>query len=50
MSADETEMLAAEWLAREDRGLSAEEDQALNLWLSASSLNMVAYLRLKASW
>jgi transmembrane sensor len=50
MSADETEMLAAEWLAREDRGLTAEEADALDLWLNASSLNKVAYLRLNAGW
>src|SRR4051812_19406050 len=50
MSADETEMQAAQWLAREDRGLTAGEADALDLWLSASSLNKVAYLRLKANW
>jgi transmembrane sensor len=50
MSADETEMQAAQWLAREDRGLTAEESDALELWLSASSLNKVAHLRLKAGW
>ena len=49
MSADETEMLAAAWLAREDRGLTAQEADALDLWLE-SSLHKVAYLRLKASW
>ena len=49
MSADETEMRAAEWLVREDRGLTPEESDALELWLGAS-LNKVAYLRLKASW
>jgi transmembrane sensor len=50
MSADETEMTAAAWLGREDRGLAAEERDALDLWLSQSSLNKVAYLRLKAAW
>jgi transmembrane sensor len=50
MSADETELLASAWLAREDRGLTAEETDALDLWLSSSSLHKVAYLRLKASW
>jgi transmembrane sensor len=50
MAADETEMLAATWLAREDRGLTAEETDALDLWLGASSLHRVAYLRLKANW
>jgi len=50
MSADETEMMAAAWLAREDRDLSAGEAAELEQWLSASTLNRVAYLRLKASW
>ena len=51
MSVDETEMQAAQWLARErSRGLTAEESDALELWLGASSLNRVAYLRLKAGW
>ncbi|HYS46059.1 MAG TPA: FecR domain-containing protein [Rhizomicrobium sp.] len=50
MSADETEKLAAAWLAREDRGLTAEEADALDLWLSSSSLHKVGYLRLQASW
>ncbi|MDB5091834.1 MAG: hypothetical protein JWR09_5828 [Mucilaginibacter sp.] len=50
MSAEETEAAAAGWLAREDRGLTAEERDALDFWLSQSSLNKVAYLRLKAAW
>jgi transmembrane sensor len=50
MSADEIEMQAALWLAREDRGLTAEESNALDLWLGATSLNKVSYLRLKAGW
>jgi transmembrane sensor len=50
MSADETELTAAAWLGREDRGLTAQERDALDLWLSQSSLNKVAYLRLKAAW
>ena len=50
MSADETEMMAAAWLAREDRDLTPAEDAELQLWLDASTLNRVAYLRLKASW
>jgi transmembrane sensor len=50
MSADDTEMMAAAWLAREDRGLIAEEAAALELWLAGSTLNRVAYLRLKAAW
>jgi transmembrane sensor len=50
MSADETEILAAAWLAREDRGLAADEAAGLEHWLDASTLNRVAYLRLKANW
>jgi len=50
MSADETEQAAATWLGREDRGLTAQERDALKLWLAQSSLNKVAYLRLKAAW
>src|SRR3569833_3644598 len=50
MSADDTEMVAAAWLAREDRDLTVEEAMELQHWLAASTLNRVAYLRLKASW
>jgi transmembrane sensor len=50
MSADQTEEAAAAWMAREDRGLTLEEQDALALWLNQSSLNKVAYLRLKAAW
>jgi len=50
MSADEIEMMAAAWLAREDRDLTVEEALELQHWLAASTLNRVAYLRLKASW
>jgi transmembrane sensor len=50
MSADEIEMIAADWLAREDRGLTAEEHDRMELWLEQSSRHKVAYLRLKASW
>lgn len=42
--------MAAEWLAREDRGLTLEEQGALDTWLTQSALNRVAYLRLKAVW
>ncbi|HEU0094870.1 MAG TPA: FecR domain-containing protein [Rhizomicrobium sp.] len=49
MSADQTEMLAAAWLAREDRGLAPQEQLALDAWLGVS-LNRVAYLRLKSVW
>jgi len=50
MPAEEIEKLAAAWLAREDRGLTAEETAALDLWLESSSLHKVAYLRLKGTW
>src|ERR1700709_2342776 len=50
MSADETEKSAADWLARQDRGLAAEEHDLMELWLEQSSLNRGAYLRLKSAW
>ena len=50
MSADEAEKIAADWLARQDRGLTAEESDRMELWLEQSSLNRVAYLRLKSAW
>src|ERR1700750_1665110 len=50
MSADETEMMAAAWVAREGRDLTPAEAAQLQQWLAASTLNRVAYLRLKASW
>jgi len=50
MSADEIEKIAADWLAREDRGLTAEENGSMEAWLEQSSLHKVAYLRLKSAW
>lgn len=50
MSAEEAETIAAEWLAREDRGLAPEEQEALESWLAQSTLHKVSYLRLKAVW
>jgi len=50
MSADEIEQIASEWLAREDRGLTAEEHVLMKRWLEESSLHKVSYLRLKAAW
>lgn len=50
MSADQIEQSASLWLAREDRGLTAEEKAQLDIWLGESSLHQVSYLRLKASW
>jgi transmembrane sensor len=49
-SANETEHQAAAWLAREDRGLTSQEEGALKTWLGESYLNKVAYLRLKSVW
>lgn len=43
-------MTAAAWLAREDRDLAPAEAAELEQWLAASTLNRVAYLRLKAAW
>ena len=50
MSAEEIEKIASQWLAREDRGLTAEESASMERWLEESSLNKVSYLRLKANW
>lgn len=50
MSPDDLEQIAATWLAREDRGLGDEEQRVMQAWLNESSLNRVAYLRLKAVW
>lgn len=50
MSADDIEVIASQWLARQDRGLTAEESAAMEQWLEESSLHKVSYLRLKACW
>jgi transmembrane sensor len=50
MSAEEVESIAADWLAREDRGLSAEESSQMEIWLEQSVLHKVSYLRLKEAW
>jgi transmembrane sensor len=50
MSADETEILASAWVAREDRGLTPEEAVALAQWRQQSALHQVSYLRMKATW
>lgn len=50
MSAEEIEQVAAHWLAREDFGLTPEEQGALGTWLAESSRHKVAYLQLKAAW
>jgi transmembrane sensor len=44
------EELAAQWVLRADRGLSADESAALAAWLDASVANRLAYLRLKSGW
>jgi len=44
------EKQAAQWLAREDRGLNHEGGAALEAWLNGNSANRVAYLQLKAVW
>ena len=41
---------AAQWLAREDRGLEASELAAFEAWLNESTGHKIAYLRLKAAW
>jgi transmembrane sensor len=50
MSTKEVQDLAAEWLAREDRGLTASEQVELTAWLEQSTLHEVSYLRLQAAW
>ena len=45
------EQVAAAWLARRDRGDWSEADDAgLNAWLSVSTANRVAFLRLETVW
>lgn len=41
---------ASEWLARLDRGLSADEERALRSWLSQSDEHRAALLRLASLW
>jgi transmembrane sensor len=50
MSVEQLERIAAEWLAREDRGLDAQQHAAMQAWLAEATLNRVTYLRLKAVW
>ena len=50
MRAEEIEEQASLWLAREDRGLTPDGQDALEKWLAGSSRHRVAYLRLKAAW
>ncbi len=41
---------AAQWLAKEDRGLDIDGRAALDTWLNSNTANRVAYLQLKAVW
>ncbi len=45
----EIEQIAAQWVAREDRGLTDRQSAELSAWL-ANTAHRVAYLRLKNSW
>lgn len=44
------EEVAARWLARVDRGLSADEDSELRAWLAADSSNRAAFVALAELW
>lgn len=50
MRAEDIDEQASLWLAREQGGLTADEQEALGVWLAQSSRHQVAYLRLKAAW
>lgn len=41
---------AAQWLARQDRGLDLKEQAAFDHWLAQGAAHKVSYLRLKAAW
>jgi transmembrane sensor len=41
---------ASEWLAKLDRGLSADEEHALNLWVRQSAEHRAALLKLASLW
>jgi transmembrane sensor len=41
---------ASEWLAKLDRGLSAEDEQALNCWVKQSAEHREALLKLASLW
>jgi transmembrane sensor len=47
---EQIQQQAAQWVAREDRGLAADESAALSAWLDECTSNRLAYLRLKTSW
>jgi len=41
---------ASEWLAKLDRGLSADEEKLLRLWLAQSAEHKAAFLKLASLW
>jgi transmembrane sensor len=47
---EQIEEMAAQWVAREDRGLSSVENARLLVWLDADAAHRLAYLRLKSGW
>lgn len=50
-SSRQIESIAADWLARRDRGNWSEADDAeLDAWLDASTAHRISYLRLEAAW
>ncbi|MBS0473462.1 MAG: FecR domain-containing protein [Proteobacteria bacterium] len=49
-SAIDIEAQAAQWLAREDAGLTPAAEAARDAWLESATANRVAYLRLRAAW
>jgi transmembrane sensor len=50
-NSERVERAAAEWLARQDLGnWGADDETTLELWLSASTANRVAFLRLAEAW
>jgi transmembrane sensor len=47
---ERVEKEAADWLAREDRGLGFREREAFEAWRDRSTFHRVAYLRLQSAW
>jgi len=47
---DEIEDQAAQWLAREDRGLKPSEQAAFEAWLGRATAHETVYLALKSEW
>jgi transmembrane sensor len=47
---ENVEEVAAQWVAREDRDLTADELRVLSNWLDAAPANQIEYLRQKAGW